>query len=83
MLHVCVCVCVREREREREKGGEAYSPQRHLILGVEGEVVLGHGLGPGGGQLQLGPVRGELEESWQEGEGQTVTAVVRGVGHED
>ena len=44
--------------------------------------MLCHGLGSWGGQLELGPVRGELEEGREEGEGQSVTAVVGSVGHE-
>ena len=77
-----------EKERERSRGKTkretlAHSPERQEVLRVEREVSVSHCLRTRGGQLQLSPVSGELEERGEEGQGQSVAAVVGGVAHED
>ena len=60
-----------------------HSPHWKLVLGEQAEVSLCHLLGRGSGELELGPLGCELEDCGEEKESQSVTAVVRSVGHED
>ena len=59
-----------------------YTPDGDLVLRVEREVSVSHGERPRVGEMELGPVHDELEEGREEGEPQSITAVVGSVGHE-